>query len=135
VADEVREEHVAALLMGQPVDANGAERALARSAAVTAATLWQRDSLLPTGRKIEDATLREFVGIAAAYGELARWWPQPVYRGKNQGPKLSDVLKVVPEDVAETVRYWLTWAGHMADPDARLRRIDGLLLEQREDDS
>jgi hypothetical protein len=129
VADEVREHVVAALLLGQPVEASGAERAMARDAAVTAARLWQDEHLLPRGRSVTDMTLREAICLTAVFNLLSGYWPQPALEGK----KLSDVLKVVPADVAESARFWLHWGGYADYPDARLRQFGGLRLDVEED--
>jgi hypothetical protein len=54
-----------------------------------------------------DLTLRHVQALTAAYGTLARWWPQP---GLQERP-LGDLLKVMPEQDARLVLQLLWWGG------------------------
>ncbi|HZX07202.1 hypothetical protein [Kribbella sp.] len=62
-------------------------------------------------RTVLDVSPRFFIAVAAAWGDLAAWWPQP---GLENRP-LGDVLKVIPSDTAARVVERLVWGGLLAD--------------------
>jgi hypothetical protein len=120
MTDELRPEVIAALVARQRpsadqvdalLDANPTELAVAARQVLDEAAQVLRDAgVLRPAQTFLDLTLQQVQAIAAAYGTLARWWPQP---GLNARP-LGDVLKVIPEEHARWVVQLLWWGGWVA---------------------
>jgi hypothetical protein len=121
MADELRPEIVAALvarprLSGTQqdalLDANPAELAVAARQVLDDTTRMLVDAgVLRPQHTALDLTLRHVQALAAAYGTLECWWPQP---GLQERP-LGDVLKVIPEQDTRFVLQLLWWGGWVGE--------------------
>ena len=116
--DQIRAEIVAALTRTPTrlptdqadalLDANSTERTLAsRVLLQEAAEVLVEAGILRPQHTVLDLTLQQIQGLAATFGALTSWWPQPGLEGHRMG----DLLKVIPEADARFVLQLIAWGG------------------------
>ena len=86
------------------------KRILAKASAIIAVNMLRDVDVLKDGPTVLDATNRQLQAVAAAWGVLARW-----DSSFDPNRRLSDQLKVIPDEDARLIVAFLRWGGLVAD--------------------